>query len=770
MGVGLAKITENMRLPVCSAEKYESGNRRVMDSGRLRHLPVTTCGLVSAVAFTLAASNAFAQQASTQSATSAQAQTSTTQGSNASGAQTSQSGNADLSLDTITVTATKTSQSVVDVMAGASVITADQIKQQQPGSIADMLQNVPGVASEVTPNDPGQSINIRGMQDFGRVNVLIDGARQDYQVSGHNANGTFYLDPLFVGQANVVRGPVANIYGSGAIGGEVSFQTMGVDDILKPEEKYGVAQRLILGNNGGGIETSTSAGYRYGTIADVYGQFLYRNSWSYMDGQGNTIPDTGSDVLGGLFKLNLRPGEGQQISLTALNQKDEFDNDGTSNSGARFANRVNTGTYTLGYTYKAPWTSLIDLDSKIYYSTTQNRQTYLAADPDQIYPALGVVAGDQTSDRINTDGFDIHNTSRFASGPLVHALTLGGDGTQNRVTTTDNAGGFVSVLTPSGDRSLYGAFVQDEVAYNGWLRVLGALRYDGYNLSGGGTSSSGDHLSPKITVGVTPIKGVEFYGTYAEGYRAPSITETLISGVHPFPSFTFLPNPDLVAETAHNFEAGVNVKYDSILRPGDSIRAKGTAFLNNVDDFIDLAQVGDPILTSFVPGIPNSACPFLPPGLCMPFQPFQYVNVAKARLSGVEFEGAYDWGQGFVSLEGSATNGKNLDDGMSLATVPPYRASATVAFRFLDNNALTLGARFTVVGAAPKNVPTSETITPSSGYGLVGLFASYSYNDYVSGTFTIDNLFNHQYTQFLSSEANPGTVIKLGLNIKFAAR
>jgi hemoglobin/transferrin/lactoferrin receptor protein len=123
---------------------------------------------------------------------------------------------ADVNLDTITVTPTRTESSVVDAMAGASVITGGEIQQQQPGSIADMLQNVPGVASEVTPNDPGQSINIRGMQDFGRVNILIDGARQDYQLSGHNANGTFYLDPQFVGQAGIVRGPVSASMGRAA--------------------------------------------------------------------------------------------------------------------------------------------------------------------------------------------------------------------------------------------------------------------------------------------------------------------------------------------------------------------------------------------------------------------------------------------------------------------------------------------------------------------------------------------------------------------------
>jgi hemoglobin/transferrin/lactoferrin receptor protein len=679
---------------------------------------------------------------------------------------------ADVNLDTITVTPTRTESSVVDAMAGASVITSGEIKQQQPGSIADMLQNVPGVASEVTPNDPGQSINIRGMQDFGRVNILIDGARQDYQISGHNANGTFYLDPQFVGQADIVRGPVSNIYGSGGIGGVVSFTTPGVDSVLNPDEKYGALQRFIVGSNGSGVVTSTAGAARVGPNVDIYGQFLYRNSTSYADGNGSVVPDSGSSVLGGLFKLNVRPSEGQQISLSALTQNDRFANNGTSNSGARFDDNVLTGTYTLGYTYKAPSTPLIDLSSHVYYATTQNRQTFIAPDLDGVYSALGVQPGAPLEDKINSYGFDLHNTARFTTGMFDHALTIGGDGTLDHVTTSDEAGGFISALTPSGNRSLWGAYVQDEISYNSWLRVLGALRQDGYNLSGG-NSSGGTHLSPKLTIGITPIRGIEFYGTYAQGYRAPSVTETLIEGVHPFPSFTFLPNPDLIAETAHNWETGVNVKYDNVFRPGDSVRGKATVFTNLVDNFIDLEQVGEPILTSFVPGIPNSACPSLPPGLCIPFQPFQYVNVNQARLSGVELETGYDWGSGFATFEGSAINGKNLETGNSLTTVPPYRASGTLGFRFLDDHSLVAGIRLTAVGASPKNVPTATDgggPLPTAGYGLVDLFASYAYNDRVSANFSVNNLLNKEYTQFLNVEPNPGITVKGGIMIKFAEK
>ena len=45
-------------------------------------------------------------------------------------------------------------------------------------------------------------------------------------------------------------------------------------------------------------------------------------------------------------------------------------------------------------------------------------------------------------------------------------------------------------------------------------------------------STGGDRFSPKITVGVTPVAGFTPYVSYAEGYRAPSITETLIAGEH----------------------------------------------------------------------------------------------------------------------------------------------------------------------------------------------------------------------------------------------
>jgi hemoglobin/transferrin/lactoferrin receptor protein len=138
------------------------------------------------------------------------------------------------SLDTITVAASKTEERAIDALAPVSAVSMEQIQGLQPNRLSDIFYNVPGVSFQERGDDPSTVINIRGLQDFGRVAVVVDGARQNYQRTGHNANGSFFLDPELVGGVDVVRGPTANIYGSGAIGGVVSFRTKDINDVVRP--------------------------------------------------------------------------------------------------------------------------------------------------------------------------------------------------------------------------------------------------------------------------------------------------------------------------------------------------------------------------------------------------------------------------------------------------------------------------------------------------------------------------------------------------------
>jgi hemoglobin/transferrin/lactoferrin receptor protein len=667
-----------------------------------------------------------------------------------------------LELDTITVTSSKTQDKVINDLAGSSVVTRRQIDLLQSSRVSDVLQGVPGVAVQETGTDPGQAINIRGLQDFGRVNVLVDGARQDYQVSGHGANGTFYLDPELIGQVDVVRGLVSTVYGSGAIGGVVSFRTRTIDDILTPDEHYGAVQKLGLGRNGAGVVTNSMAGGRIGTAADVFGQFVYRNTNNYRDGNGDKIWDSDSELTSGLFKFNISPAEDHTVSGSALLQNYSFANNGDTGTGTRFRNDVTANTYALGYRFSQPDNPWLDLSVKGYYTTTKDDKRVVT--PSRTYGSLGVRPGAPLNYSMETVGFDISNTSRFDTVGLGHALTIGIDGAQDQAGTLDRAGGYGVAFTPSGERRLLGGFVQDEVRLTPWLRAIGALRFDSYDLDGGGVTTDGSRVSPKITVGVEPVTGIEVYGTYAEGYRAPSITETLIQGSHPFPIFNILPNPSLRPEVARNLEGGVNIQYDDVMQAGDSFRAKVSVFHNEIDGYIDTVEVGPLYNVPVVPGIPVSACAFAPRMCLIGIRDQQYQNIARASLRGAELEAAYDWGGGFVTVAGTLIDGENYLTGDPLNSVVPNRMSTTLGFRLLDDK-LTVGTRLTLVDDSRKNVTN-----PTPGYGLVDLFASYRYDENISGDVTIQNVFDRQYTQYLNSEPSPGLTAKFGLTVKFASR
>jgi heme acquisition protein HasR len=90
---------------------------------------------------------------------------------------------------------------------------------------------VPGVYTSQSRQPWRVSVNIRGLQDFGRVNVMIDGTRQNYQQSGHGSNGSVYLDPELLGGVDIAKGASSTVGGAGMIAGIVNFRTLEVADL-----------------------------------------------------------------------------------------------------------------------------------------------------------------------------------------------------------------------------------------------------------------------------------------------------------------------------------------------------------------------------------------------------------------------------------------------------------------------------------------------------------------------------------------------------------
>ena len=266
------------------------------------------------------------------------------------------------SLDTITVAASKTEERAIDALAPVSVVTLEQIQGLQPNRLSGILYQIPGVSVQERGDDPSTVINIRGLQDFGRVAVVVDGARQNYQRTGHNANGSFFLDPELVGSVDVVRGPTANIYGSGAIGGVVSFRTKDINDVVRPGERWGVDMTGSGGTNSARGLGSIFGGVRADPNVDVFGGAVYRTQGNYKDGNGTEIGNTGNEIAAGLMKVTVRPAEGHEIKFGGIFQDYQYSigqlNRGPTTTSAPLAAIAGTSVYASdakNYTGTVTW-------------------------------------------------------------------------------------------------------------------------------------------------------------------------------------------------------------------------------------------------------------------------------------------------------------------------------------------------------------------------------------------------------------------------------
>jgi hemoglobin/transferrin/lactoferrin receptor protein len=654
----------------------------------------------------------------------------------------------DVELDLITVTVLKLKQLLSDVAGGVSVVTKEEKDRHGNNSVADVLAPIPGVSTEENANDPATAINIRGLQDFGRVAVTIDGARQNFQRTGHNADGMFYFEPEQMQQVTVVRGPISNVYGSGAIGGVVSFETMDALSFLREGESIAGSQKLRYATNGDALMSSTTGAMRLGDYGGILGNIVVRDNGDYKDGDGDVVADSNRDILAGLVKLSLTPAEDMRFDVSYLKNTDEFKNQVSPTSTTRYLNEVEAETLAAKFNWEAAGNDLIDFTASAYWTSTLQDQEVLAA-------SNPVLIGQHRTFDIDTIGTDIFNTSRFNTGSVKHAVTVGADVFQDQVEVIDPIS-TADLFTPSGERTAGGAFIQDQIEVTQWLEFIVAGRFDAYSLKGDTVDSEGTHFSPKATVVLKPfedtvLKGLNIYGTYAEGYRAPSTTETMIGGFHPAPApFEFLPNPDLVPEVAQNIEAGITGEFRNVFASEDLLSLRVGAFQNNVDDYI-----GAEYLSLGPPG---------PAG-----DTYQYVNIAKAKLWGLEGEVNYDAGFMFASVAASMIRGDDETADEPLLTVPADKVVTTLGFRFLDEK-VELGARWFAVAAQNRLPPPVSPTAPdlsSDSYNLVNLFASYQVNDNLKLALNTDNIFDEDYRRYFDGTDSPGRTVMFTVTTRF---
>ncbi len=122
------------------------------------------------------------------------------------------------SLETVTVIGTGLPTDVMRNPASISIITAEDIEQTTPVSIATLLRDVPGVQIS---EEGIERIAIRG-ETSRRVAILIDGQK----LTDHTNYGQpILVDPTTIERIEVVRGSSSVVSGSSAIGGVINIIT-----------------------------------------------------------------------------------------------------------------------------------------------------------------------------------------------------------------------------------------------------------------------------------------------------------------------------------------------------------------------------------------------------------------------------------------------------------------------------------------------------------------------------------------------------------------
>ena len=99
-----------------------------------------------------------------------------------------------------------------------------------------LTAELPGVNTSGSDRPFGQTFNIRGIGapensgDGGRIIVNVDGVQKFYE---QYRLGSFFSDPELYKRVEVLRGPASStLYGSGALGGVINFETKDASDFI----------------------------------------------------------------------------------------------------------------------------------------------------------------------------------------------------------------------------------------------------------------------------------------------------------------------------------------------------------------------------------------------------------------------------------------------------------------------------------------------------------------------------------------------------------
>lgn len=673
-----------------------------------------------------------------------------------------------ISLDQITVTATRSEKQALDVPGTVSVITRQDMEQRITRDTQDLVRYEPGVIvnRQTTATDPFGNyggFTIRGVGG-NRVQMQVDGSRVIERITDGNRD---FVDLPFLKSVEIVRGPGSVLWGADALGGIVAYRTMDPQDLLKGRTDKPWAVKLDSSYDSldrSFVKTGIAA-YSFSPVLEAIIGVSQRSaqeaklSKARADGGRwgcpvptlrylgcNLLNPLDTEVWNAFGKIVFKPSADHTFKLTG----EYFDSDSTVNqlynynvvssgirNGPNIRDQVKSRKrvaleheWNVGASFldSIRWQASFAPQSRTF--TTNNWQTL--ANGQQRFTRGLLDYTEQFSQ------LDVQAKSSFALGSSFHRLTYGFQGDITRtdyerrddvrnlrtgVTTTTVAGGFNFA---NATTTRYDFYLQDEIELlNGRWTITPGVRYANYN------------IDPRVGPGYVIVPGKEpreldshrfipqvgtifkldetysLYARYAEGFKMPTAQQLYTS--LPFGNQNLIPNPNLRPEQVKSYEAGVRGRF-----------ANGWfsigAFHADYKDFIQELYS--------VPGTIDITSR----------------NLAQVKISGIEASAEWRFNERWVThLALSYQYGKQRKEPGTL--VVPFNISPLKAVTGLKYLMPEYGLEAEVIGtfAAGATRADAPTTFKPGGYSVFDAYLNWKPTSFITVRGGVQNIFDRRY-------------------------
>lgn len=309
----------------------------------------------------------------------------------------------------------------------------------------------------------------------------------------------------------------------------------------------------------------------------------------------------------------------------------------------------------------------------------------------------------------------------------------------------------------------------------GELLLVPGVRYDRFTTRADNLEIEkieDSEVTPRIAASYAATDWFNIFVSYAEGFRAPSVNELYLDGVHfslPHPVLfdpqnnqnvfinnNFIANPSLKPESSESKEIGFSLNFNDLVQRGDAWQSKLSYYQSDINDLIDL-QVDFAF---------DDSC-FSPPFLPCSAGTSSSANVDSASIDGVEFESRYENNHLIINVTYSKIEGENDATGSDLGSLTPDRLNLDVRYK-LDSIDTQVGAIWQLAKRFERRTydDTNDVFSVDetrNGYGVLDIYGSWRPMESLMLTAGVDNVFDRDYDRVFEGVSDTGRNMKISV-------